>query len=213
MTDCPGRNAARSASVDGNPAGPSFTRRSISARVVTSARDVAMVAPFSVYASSVKPADIPAFDSMSTWWPALMSGATLAGTSATRRSPGHDSRTTPIIMIRSRSEDARTAYVLAAEMRARTTRARPVLSDLQGNVRPIAVRPSGSCTGLVRDARARADGATSTRNHASTAGAGRSMGGRSGRGASEQRQGKSGRAIDPLLLHAQTCSLPHLDET
>src|SRR4051812_3501523 len=64
-----------------------------------------MVAPFSAYASSVKPADNPAFDSTSTWWPAFTSTAALTGTSATRRSPGHDSLTTPMIMITSRSED------------------------------------------------------------------------------------------------------------
>src|SRR4051812_10466437 len=64
-----------------------------------------MVAPFSAYASSVKPADNPAFDWTSTWWPAFTSTAALTGTSATRRSPGHDSLTTPIIMIPSQSED------------------------------------------------------------------------------------------------------------
>src|SRR5215212_9901953 len=188
ITDWPGLSAARSASVDGAPAGPSFTRSSISARALTSARDATMVAPFSVYAASVNPADAPAFDSTSTWCPALTSGATLAGARATRRSPGHDSRTTPMIMITSRQNMRAALPVARAESHREPYRRVRSSQFYQISLTRCAELRQSTGTAFPRGRRA---------NEARVRVLAAS-------GALKQRQRKPRRTVHPLLLQRQS---------
>ena len=70
----------------------------MSAELKTWARSATIVAPFAAYSASGKAASVPAPASTITAKPAFTRLGMTAGTSATRRSPGYDSRGTPIFI-------------------------------------------------------------------------------------------------------------------
>src|ERR1043166_1309464 len=96
MTVCPRRMSARSRPPVSGLAPGERTWRSTSAAAKTSSREASRT-PFSVYSASGNPASAPAPDSIRNSLPVLLRTESAPGTMATRRSPGADSDTIPIV--------------------------------------------------------------------------------------------------------------------